>query len=371
MRSPAERGRGASRTRQRLATIALVLVSCLATFVAAEFLARLLLSGPEVGWSRTASVPARAAATATKPGGSTRAVALGDSFTIWGEDAGLSYLRVAQRAVPGLDAVNLAEAGTGLCAYYDTLVSLVPALQPDWIVIGLYLGNDLAPCALATRTAAVPVEPEPSLTQWLRENSVLLTLGWRLCKNNFAFCRSGTVDRLLEERRREAGWSEADLQARLAELDPELLGAARADAINHVDLVQGVFAPDHYGEVARAEGAALLAAVDDLVLLAEQARSQGARVVVLLLPAAPWVGEDYRDYFRRLGYRDLGPAREDVAVIALLRSRLEARQIVVLDLLPLLRAAGEPVYLPLDTHLNRRGQEIVGKALADLLRAGT
>jgi len=355
--------------RQWLFAAMTVALSLLVVLVVGEVAARLLFSGAEVGWTRAPSAAERAAQARAPDGAGVRLVALGDSFTVWGDEEGLSYPRVAARLVPGIDVVNLAEAGTGLCAYHDNLVSLVPGLAADWIVIGLYLGNDLAPCALAGRSAGAPAVPSRSAAQWLRDNSLLLTLLWRTCKSAFAFCRSGTVDRLLEERRAAQGWSEAELQARLAVVDPELLAAARADRINFVDLVQGVFAPDHYGRIAAAADEDILAAIADVAALARQARGLGARVVVVLLPPATWAGERYADYYRRLGYGDLGPTAGEVPAIARLQRALAAEDVVVLDVLPLLRAAEADLYLPLDTHLNGEGQRLVGEALAAVLAA--
>ncbi len=137
-------------------------------------------------------------------------------------------------------------------------------------------------------------------------------------------------------------------------------------------MAYAVFDPNYYGDLAAAargtsKGEEIEGALQDLHALTDLARRQNARVVVVLLPPPVWVGERYWDYFKRLGYSDVGAASEPVPVVEKVKEYLAADGVPALDILPTLRSANEKLYLDNDIHLNRRGQELVGGELARFL----
>jgi hypothetical protein len=86
--------------------------------------------------------------TVPKPPGRFRIMALGDSFTfglVPYPDAVMTRVEAGlQASCPrlALDLLNLGIGGTGL-ADYETLVALgVPALDPDVVLVNIYIGND-------------------------------------------------------------------------------------------------------------------------------------------------------------------------------------------------------------------------------------
>lgn len=91
---------------------------------------------------------------------------------------------------------------------------------------------------------------------------------------------------------------------------------------------------------------------------------------MVLIPPSPWVDTRYHGYFLRLGYGKLGSVDAEPPAIRLLKDEFAKTAIPVLDLLPILRASDQPVYLERDIHFNALGQQLAGQALAQFLLPG-
>jgi hypothetical protein len=362
----------------------ILVMSLVVSFVLCEALIRQLPVSDMMGWTTVPPVPERVRAAGPKPAGRVRILVLGDSFTEWRDSTGQSFARVAQRALAAaghpVDVVNLGQAGTGLTEYFGNLARYGDRLQPDVVVIGLYLGNDLVPSAPHLDTpegrAAAAIDPpapaEPGLWWRLAKKSVALNYVFRLAKARVPALRSHFFDGIVADLRRGQGKDDAFVAERLAAADPALVDAARADAINGWDLAGAMFFPTYYDDLARMtpntpQGDAAAASLRDLDALVAAAGAHARKVMVVLLPPPVWAGERYQAYFRRLGYGRLGPSSGPVPVVERVAAELSAHGIAWVDPLPLLRADAVDTYLPNDEHLDREGQRVVGEALAAAL----
>ncbi|MBI3444357.1 MAG: SGNH/GDSL hydrolase family protein [Magnetospirillum sp.] len=373
-----------SRQQNLGGNLALLTASVLLAFALCEVVIRQLPASDMMGWTMVPPAAARAAAAGEKRPGLPRILVLGDSFTEWRDNNGESYPRVAAQILAqsgqSVDVVNLAEAGTGLTEYMGNLLRHGPGLRPDLVLIGLYLGNDLVPSSPSLETtegeAAARKESvrdgDRSPIWRLLKKSVALNYVYRLAKQRIPALRSGFFDQTLAYAAGQTGLDHASLQARLAEIDPALVDAARADAINGWDLAVAVTDPDYYGDLAGLEpgskqGIAAEASFRDLRALIARARSLGAEVAVVLLPPPVWVAERYQEHFRRLGYGRLGPVAGELALISRLKAELSGSGVTAIDPLASLRDSAADTYLPRDIHPNRLGQRKIGEAVAAFL----
>jgi SGNH hydrolase-like domain, acetyltransferase AlgX len=206
----------------------------------------------------------------------------------------------------------------------------------------------------------------------IAKRSVLLNYAFRLGKMYVPALRSGSFEQMIRHLQTETGMDDAYLTRRLSEADPTLVDAARADAINGWDLAFAIFDPDYYSDLAAADsstakGKEVERGLGDLRTLIIAARTQNAKVAVVLLPPPVWVAERYWSYFKRLGYRELGPSSAPVPLVERVKAFLSAEGVPALDVLPALRADAQSTYLENDIHLNRRGHEVVARELASFL----
>jgi lysophospholipase L1-like esterase len=359
--------------------LALLAVSLIVGFLLTELAIRYLPLGDKMGWSMVPSVSERVAKTGIATPGKARILVLGDSMTEWRDNTGESYVRIAERKLSTIEVVNLAEAGTDLPSYLSNLLRFGKRLRPDLILIGLYLGNDLIPSTPPLDSAEIrfALEALPSPSQELMltriaKRSVLLNYVFRLGKMYVPALRSGSFEQMIRHLQTKTGMDDAYVTRRLSEADPTLVDAARADAINGWDLAFAIFDPDYYSDLAAADsstskGKEVERGLGDLRTLIIAARTQNAKVAVVLLPPPVWVAERYWFYFKRLGYRELGPSSGPVPLVERVKAFLSAEGVPALDVLPALRADAQSTYLENDIHLNRRGHEVVARELASFL----
>jgi hypothetical protein len=173
-----------SRKYVRGMKLALGAVSLTVGFLFVELAVRYLRLGDKMGWSMVPSVSERVAKTGVANRGKARILVLGDSMTEWRDNTGESYVRIAERMLPSIEVVNLAEGGTDLPSYLSNLLRFGERLRPDLILIGLYVGNDLFPSTPPLESAemrsALEALPSPSQELTLKriaKRSVLLNYG--------------------------------------------------------------------------------------------------------------------------------------------------------------------------------------------------
>lgn len=378
-----KRDQDSDRSGGAWANALLLVFSLAASFLAFEILVRWTGLGDRMGGASVPTVAERLAGIGPPNPGVPRILALGDSFTVWRDNTGASYPRVAVRALAkqgvDVDLVNLAEGGSGPKEYLVNLLRHGKALAPDLVIIGVYLGNDLfitdppldTPQGVAVALGGELQEDVPWWKQQAK-HSLALTYTWRLLKLHFPIFRSGHFERITDYFLKGGGLDQSFLAERLANVPAVLIDRAKADAINPWDLVGAIFSPDHFGQLARMESATgkdaqVEGGLKSLGVIIGECRRQGVPVMAVLLPPPVWVSSSTHAYFRDLGHRDLGSTQGPVPVIERLKAFMAERQVPVLDVLPDLRAASHDVYLAEDEHLNADGQRLVGEALVSFL----
>jgi hypothetical protein len=368
--------------RERLAAMLVVVLSATVGLFAAEIVVRHSTLGDAFVSASELPASERVAKIGAPQIGRPRLVILGDSFTIWRDSTGGSYVRVAQRLLPTTEVINLAEVGTGLAEYYQNIVLYGDKLRPAAIIIGVYVGNDLSPYSVplgapvvGTQTTQLLVSSSSAI-DWKRllKHSMLANLIYRVGKLYVPLLRSGLFDDTVNRLSAATNHDRTLAMRRLSLVDPKLVDAARADAINPSDLAIAIFFPDYYGTLAAAELSNLKGerfelghVLQDLGTLIFAARRTGAKIAVVLIPPPVWVDESYQHYFRALGYRNLGPTNGPIPIIDRVKAYLAELSVPTLDTLPILRAQTKRVYLNNDVHLNDIGQKVVGVALAEFL----
>ena len=362
-----------------LINLSLLIGSTVLSFLACEWVLRWSYVSDTIGWNLVAPVAQRVEQAGQKRDGVMRILTLGDSFAEWRDTTNDNFFRVAERQLVSsgqrIDLVNLGEAGTGLPQYFGNLLRYGPSVDPDLVIIALYLGNDLTPSKQGPladpRTREALIQPRETEASWQSElvtfvkRSILINYIYRLLKQEVPVLQSGFLERTIAHMQRETGRDDKYVSQRLAEVDPALVEAARGDAINVWDLAIGVFFPDYYAGVAK--GNNLHAFTNDLGAVLTYTGERYNRVALVLIPPPVWVAERYREYFKSLGYGHLGPLVGEPQSITIVRNLAHRLNIPVLDLLPVLRQAHDEIFIPRDVHLNLRGHEIAGEALASFL----
>jgi hypothetical protein len=323
-----------------------------------------------------------------KDPGEWRILGLGDSFTVFREQDGGNFLRIAERkalrAGFPVQLVNLGQSATGLREYTRNLERYGPVVHPDAVVVALYLGNDVFSYRLeALERAAPPAPPDAEppvswrhvLDREFGKRSVFLSVALRLAGGWIPALRSGTLDRSLEYLAHLYGLDAGEVQRRLAQADPGLVARARADQVNPWDVAVAVVEPRLYLDLAALDEASghaeatreFLRGLDRIVGIAGRSRT---KIAFVLIPPSPFVGIRYHADFARMGYT-MSPslAEGESALVRAISDHLAARGLPHLDLTPALRASREAVSLPEDIHFDSHGQRVAGLALAEFLEA--
>ena len=274
-----------------------------------------------------------------KPRGTVRILALGDSVTFgYGVRLEESYPKVLEQrlnagARPGVryEVVNAGVEECGLDAYYDALRRLGPVLHPDLLLVGIVL-NDIQRYGDLDATPRSTVARGPGLAR--RAHAALL----RRSQLYLAAVRGARA-----------------LLYRLHVLDiSDLYGAP-------LRVLQRPGEP-----VARA-WASSLGVLDRLVALA---RARGIPVVLVVFPVEVQLDAPTLERYRRDFGVTVPPQALDGEPQQRLRAFATSRDVPVVDLLPVLRAAGGPdLYLrtgPIrfdPVHPSPRGHRIVAEAI--------
>ena len=288
------------------------------------------------------------------------AVMIGDSFSAGVVPHHYHFTTVCERALGGAEIYNMGVIGVGPHEYAHLLRTEALPLQPDLIVIGLFVGNDIAQSPGAPRRCR-------TLRSWLDRRQVLLAL---LPNRLSALAR--------EAERRDTGGAVGSLQGEDREhrriddvgelerefpwvLDPRL----ETPTFSHATFLK--LETDHARLVCGPGTQARYTALFDV--LDEMHTAAGATPFAVVLLPDEFQVEDglWREITERAGEleRDL-PQRTITA-------GLRQRRIPHLDLLPALRALPRDadgrrhIYHRNDTHLNARGNRAAGEALARFL----
>jgi hypothetical protein len=271
---------------------------------------------------------------------------LGDSFSGSVVPHAFHYTTVAERELGGVDVWNVGWCALAPADYRPLLTTTVRPLQPDAVIVSLFLGNDLFETSPWTAS-------DRWLADWFDGGNVLLLEAPR---------RLWQVARGLEH--------EAGAAANLGDL-------ASVERWLHDPMQEpGTFRPEDYLrlEVDRALVACAIdeprfgALLEELRLL--RALAPARRFGVVLIPDEYMVEDTLWQQVQRAA----GRALKRHALPDRLAAWCRDEGIPCLDLLPVLTAVkplpdgDRHLYLLRDTHWNARGNEAAGKALAPFVR---
>jgi hypothetical protein len=260
--------------------------------------------------------------------GFVRIAALGDSFAV-GPVVPFSdcYLTRLSLELPGTEVGNFGVSGAGPCEYRLILERDVWPVQPDVVLLSIFVGNDI------TETMAQPRHMDP------RQHALGLLgeRGWRRLRE----CWRETLRPTTAPRSRvgQPGLSPQtflEVEARRLMVCVQPVSAAMEKKWQH--------------------------ALDDLQRIVASCQGRQVRLAVVLIPDEFQVNEIVLDaalaegHLQR-GHLDLeGPQRRLAAFFA-------ARQVPCLDLLPALRQSPGS-YAPRDTHWNELGNQVAAREIA-------
>jgi lysophospholipase L1-like esterase len=340
--------------------------------VGLEFACRLLPVSDSMGWNRTPPLSERAKRfTASGP---MKIVALGDSFAEWRAGEGVNMFDLLQQDLShqGCKILNLGQAGTDVIDYLEAYRRYVN-FQPDAIVLCLTLGNDVYDYSekVTVKEAESGSGASPSgIKAFIKKHSVVLNFLFRLGKQYFPVMQAGSFDQDVKVLQQKAGLTDAQVQSRMAMLDPKIIALARSDAVNPWVPAIGVISPEFYKELfSESSQKGRAEAEDTLRLIRDFYHGQKvSNFLVVLLPESLQVSEQYDDFFKRCGYDlDNFPLQERRSLIRYLQRRLTDFGIMSLDATPALEKV-YPAYIPLDTHPNSQGHKAIAQTMAEFMR---
>ena len=280
-----------------------------------------------------------------KPPGSLRVLVLGNSFTFGvgardDETYPVQLEGILRSRGRPAQVLNAGAPGFGVPDAVAWLERWGWSLEPDLVVLGVFLGNDLQDAA-ADGPRAVLVggqlrmrgQKTSNLSRWLNYHSHLYVL--------LKTSALGKMTRRLRGRP-----------------EPERRRTLRAEF--------ELYEKDGTSQVVRQGLAATEEAVDELA-----ATATDRSVVAVLIPSLPQV--DPTAWSQALDRLDLDPERYDAArPNRLFRELFERRGIPVVDASDALASAierGEPVYYPIDQHLTPEGYRLLADEVAQALEA--
>ena len=355
-----------ARSRRRgTARVILVLGTAFAALATSEAVVRSLPVANVLGWQQATPIQTRVAE--FDSGTPVKIVALGDSFAEWRAGQGANMFDHAKAGLSGRHAalLNLGQSGTDVDQYiaaYHRYVRFVP----DQIVLLLYLGNDVHVYSPGQPSQAIP---EPTWRETIKRYTVLPNLIFRAGKRYVPFLRSGFFERNVTVVQRETGLSDNQIQERIRRIDPQILELARADAVNPWIPAIGIAFPEYYKDLLGLRTAAAKRAADSTVTLIQAfaAEVKVSRFNVVFLPESLQASTAFDDFFTRCGFDLEGfPLEDRNRLTEYLEIKLRQAGLNTIDTMPALRQEGGG-YLPLDTHLNARGHEVVGEMIVRAL----
>jgi lysophospholipase L1-like esterase len=355
--------------RGSLVLVLLVVALCA---VGLEFACRALPVSDSMGWNRTLPLAERVKRfDASSP---IKIVALGDSFAEWRAGEGLNMFDLLQKDLSGQGCriLNLGQAGTDVMDYIGAYRRNVK-FTPDAIILCLTLGNDVYDYSEKVEVKEVESgseAPQAGIKGLIKKHSVVLNFLFRLSKQYFPVMQAGSFDNNVKTLQKKAGLTDAQVQSRLAKLDPKIIELARSDAVNPWVPAIGAISPEYYKELFSESSPKGRAEAEDTLKLIRDFYSAHKvnNLLVLLLPESLQVSERYDDFFKRCGYDlDNFPMQERRGLNRYLQRRLGDFGIMSLDATPALEKV-YPAYISLDTHPNSQGHQAIAQAMAQFIK---
>lgn len=271
--------------------------------------------------------------------GEIRIVVVGDSFTFgYGVEEDESFVSVmaaelVRCGVRSAQVVNGGVPGRWLDSYYLELKTRLLALDPDVVLVGLFLGNDLA-------------SPDSEAYEWVEVDAEGLPVRLRSRETSIEDGRSVS-------RKPKLRWRLP--VARNSQVAQLLFDSANAiyrslwPKVRSVDMYEKDYTEHTLATLERAERL--------IVAMARLVREHGARFGIIEIPAREQIYQP-----AHLLLEDLDFDKPELVLGEILaRNGIES-----IDLLPALRAAsdGPRLYFRSDGHMTRTGYALAGRTIA-------
>jgi len=272
-------------------------------------------------------------------------VSIGDSFSYGAVPHAYHFTSVVERERPGVEVYNLGFPGTGPRDYLQLLAGSAVALEPDLVLIQIFVGNDF--------TSGESWSDPP---RWYDADRYLLGIAWH---------RLQILKRAELKSSADAGEAiaqdEATLEARFPWLTDPMLEQEHMSQEVYFALesrnARGISADEP------AVDALFFGAVEELVAVAY---AHELPLAFVLIPDEFQVDDAL--WSEIVAASDVPLERDRAQRVTV--EWLERRDIPVLDLLPILRSmapladGNRHLYHLRDTHFNARGNEVAGLAMA-------
>ena len=310
-------------------------------------------------------------------------VALGDSQT-WGVNVGRDDAWPAQLARDtGLRVYNMGRGGYGIVHYASQLDEAL-SLEPQWIVMALYLGNDLYDAwelAYSQDAHAALRDPDPEARRRIRASAYPDLQRMFFERVRYGHGEDGVLDALARHsalfrmlRRVGAAQDDAERDRAWARAHPQDGFVYAGDGVStvfhtsyRVAAVDTSLPRIREGlRITREELAAIAARVDET--------APGTRLLVVLIPTKERV---FERAVAAAGIATPESYRKSVdceaRIVAQLEGWMDQHGVRSLDLLPALEAAvgrGEAIFpANVDGHFTGRGYEIIASQIASRIEA--
>jgi hypothetical protein len=299
-----------------------------------------------------------------KPADSYRVLTLSDSFGWIGGYEGnwATLLEEELMRDPGsVEVINVGYPGTAIDHQLALLERWGLDYDPDLVVLGFYVGNDIFDAQPDTRI--VPVGGQ--IMQIEGREWRILGKPWVGRSQLATFAKRIWAERTMRAGQRAAATDPAPA----APTDPFDLGPVDyplADwYLHHLQAHVRIIQSETFGEYADNEAFVAERLEAMRALLAER----GIPLLVVAFPDEMQVNPQVRDQL--LERSDIDPEQDWERPQRWLEARCDELGIAYVDLLPAFRraqAAGQGLYVPNDSHWNRAGNVLVAGELATLLR---
>ena len=277
-------------------------------------------------------------------------VSIGDSYSYGTVPHAFHFTTIAEQEVGGIEFYNMGFPDIGPNAYLYLLEHEALPLNPDLVIINLFMGNDVT-------DGAMPVVRPP---RWHDADNYLLAVVW----NRFSIMKRAELTTS----------PKAIREGRLSRQELALAYPWLADPL----LEKPLFSREVYLDIESKSAASISSQRGSLffgrfvnTLATLEAGAGDTPLAFMLIPAAFQVEDSiWADIVQESDQ----PLDRDLAHRVVLRW-LRCRGTPVLDLLPVLKAVPpmedgrRHLYHRQDTHFNVRGNEVAGRALASFVKS--
>ena len=320
--------------------------------------------------------------TPAKPAGTSRIVVLGDSFVagsgvpdsdVFTRQLELKWNQVDPTAP--VEVVNLGRVGSSPIRELDLYEKFGTQLQPDLVILTLFLGNDLVEAVEEHRTEELAAWRPPGLIRGtayrcypnLYLELAMATQARREKQQQKTRADSDLLGEIVREANRR-GYDSAQAEQAYQRLPEAVKSAALDGLFPQQRLFEALFQPDRQRLALDPDdaffGRAWPRVRQALDALHARVSADGARLLILVIPDAVQVSAEAAAFNRSLGFEVdsrwlTEPCRTQIAIT----DWAHAVKVPLLDLTTALRKSRVPPYYVWDVHLTSHGQALVAEEL--------